>query len=73
MNANDATDSVNFVYVNHGWDSMRCATKFSADATYRTYVRMQPWQGTIYSGDVYVFEKDEIIAVYGGVKVRGPF
>lgn len=69
MNANDATDSVNFVYVNHGWDSMRCATKFSADATYRTYVRMQPWQGTIYSGDVYVFEKDEIIAVYGGVKV----
>ncbi|EEA24206.1 hypothetical protein TMatcc_007275 [Talaromyces marneffei ATCC 18224] len=71
MNANDATDSANFVYVNHGWDSMRCATKFSADATYRTYVRMQQWQGTIYSGDVYVFEKDEIIAVYGGVKFQG--
>jgi naphtho-gamma-pyrone polyketide synthase len=70
MNANDATDSVNFVYVNHGWDSMRCAKKFSADASYRTYVKMQPWQGTIYSGDVYVFEEDEIIAVYGGVKVR---
>ncbi|EED17890.1 conidial pigment polyketide synthase PksP/Alb1 [Talaromyces stipitatus ATCC 10500] len=71
MNANDATDSANFVYVNHGWDSMRCATKFSADATYRTYVRMQPWQGTIYSGDVYVFEENEIIAVYGGVKFQG--
>lgn len=69
MNANDATDSANYVYVNHGWDSMRCLKKFSAKSTYRNYVRMQPWQGTIYSGDVYVFEEDEIIAVYGGVKV----
>lgn len=71
MNANDATDSANFVYVNHGWDSMRCSKKFNANATYRTYVKMQPWQGTIYSGDVYVFEEDEIIAVYGGVKFQG--
>ncbi|KAH8702107.1 conidial pigment polyketide synthase PksP/Alb1 [Talaromyces proteolyticus] len=71
MNANDATDSANYVYVNHGWDSMRCIKKFSADSTYRNYVKMQPWQGTIYSGDVYVFEEDEIIAVYGGVKFQG--
>jgi naphtho-gamma-pyrone polyketide synthase len=69
MNANDATDSRNQVYVNHGWDSMRCAKKFSEDTTYRTYVRMQHWQNTIYAGDVYIFEGDEIIAVYGGVKV----
>jgi naphtho-gamma-pyrone polyketide synthase len=69
MNANDATDSKTHVFVNHGWDSMRCLKKFSADTTYRTYVKMQPWQGTIYAGDVYVFEGDDIIAVYGGVKV----
>jgi naphtho-gamma-pyrone polyketide synthase len=69
MNANDATDSKNNVFVNHGWDSMRCLKKFSADATYQTYVKMQPWQGTIYAGDVYVFEGDDIVAVYGGVKV----
>lgn len=70
MNANDATDSQNIVFVNHGWDSMRCLKKFSADVTYRTYVKMQPWRGTIYAGDVYVFEDEDIIAVYGGVKVR---
>ncbi|KAL1970787.1 hypothetical protein VTN77DRAFT_2621 [Rasamsonia byssochlamydoides] len=71
MNANDATDSKNHVFVNHGWDSMRCLKKFSADATYRTYVKMQPWQNNIYAGDVYVFEGDDIIAVYGGVKFQG--
>lgn len=69
MNANDAIDSRNEVYVNHGWDTMRCSKKFSVDSTYRTYVRMQHWQNTVYAGDVYIFEGDEIIAVYGGVKV----
>lgn len=69
MNANDATDSKTHVFVNHGWDSMRCSKKFSADTTYRTYVKMQLWQNNIYAGDVYVFEGDDIIAVYGGVKV----
>lgn len=72
MNANDATDSKNTVFVNHGWDTMRCLKKFSADVVYRTYVKMQPWKGTIYAGDVYVFDGEDIVAVYGGVKVRLP-
>ncbi|OJJ48520.1 hypothetical protein ASPZODRAFT_150731 [Penicilliopsis zonata CBS 506.65] len=71
MNASDATDSKNTVFVNHGWDSMRCLKKFSADVTYRTYVRMQLWQNNIYAGDVYIFDGDEIVAVYGGVKFQG--
>jgi naphtho-gamma-pyrone polyketide synthase len=70
MNASDATDSKNQVFVNHGWDSMRCLKKFSPDVTYRTYVRMQPWQNNIWAGDVYVFEGDDIVAVYGGVKFQ---
>lgn len=69
MNANDATDSKNQVFVNHGWDSMRCLKAFSADVTYRTYVRMQPWQNSIWAGDVYIFDGDDIVAVYGGIKV----
>nr|BAJ65431.1 polyketide synthase [Aspergillus aculeatus] len=70
MNASDGTDSKSQVFVNHGWDSMRCLKKFSKDATYRTYVRMQPWQNSIWAGDVYVFEGDEIIAVYGSVQFQ---
>jgi naphtho-gamma-pyrone polyketide synthase len=69
MNASDATDSKNLVYVNHGWDSMRCLKKFDPNVTYRTYVRMQPWQNSIYAGDVYLFDGDDIVAVYGGVQV----
>lgn len=69
MNASDATDSKNQVFVNHGWDSMRCLKKFDPDVTYRTYVRMQPWQNSIWAGDVYLFEGDDIVAVFGGVQV----
>lgn len=69
MNASDATDSRNEVFVNHGWDSMRCLKKFSSGITYRTYVRMQPWQNSIWAGDVYIFDGEGIVAVFGGVKV----
>ncbi|CAI7653448.1 unnamed protein product [Penicillium manginii] len=70
MNASDATDSKNQVFVNHGWDSMRCLKKFDPNVTYRTYVRMQPWKDSIWAGDVYLFEGDDIVAVYGGVKFQ---
>lgn len=70
MNASDTTDSKNQVFVNHGWDSMRCLKKFSPDVTYRTHVRMQPWRDSIWAGDVHIFEGDDVIAVFGGVKVR---
>ncbi|CAL5871299.1 uncharacterized protein PFLUO_LOCUS5549 [Penicillium psychrofluorescens] len=71
MNASDATDSKNTVFVNHGWDSMRCLKKFDPNVTYRTYVRMQPWQNSIWAGDVYLFDGDDIVALYGGVKFQG--
>lgn len=70
MNASDNTDSKNEVFVNHGWDSMRCLKKFDPSVTYRTYVRMQPWKDSIWAGDVYMFEGDDIVAVYGGVKFQ---
>lgn len=69
MNASDNTDSKNQVFVNHGWDSMRCLKKFDPSVTYRTYVRMQPWKESIWAGDVYMFDGDDIVAVFGGVKV----
>ncbi|KGO43372.1 Acyl transferase/acyl hydrolase/lysophospholipase [Penicillium expansum] len=71
MNASDNTDSKNQVFVNHGWDSMRCLKKFDPSVTYRTYVRMQPWKDSIWAGDVYMFDGDDVVAVYGGVKFQG--
>lgn len=69
MNANDGIDSKSTVFVNHGWESMRCATKFSREKIYQTYVRMQNVSGTMFAGDVYIFDKDTVVAVYHGVKV----
>lgn len=69
MNANETIDSKSTVFVNHGWESMRCATRFSRDKTYRTYVRMQNVDGTMFAGDVYIFDEDTVVAIYQGVKV----
>ncbi|ORY07765.1 hypothetical protein BCR34DRAFT_603760 [Clohesyomyces aquaticus] len=71
MNANDNTDSKTQVFVNHGWDSMRVATNLSAEKTYQTYVKMQNIGGTMHAGDVYIFDAETIVAVYGGVKFQG--
>ena len=70
MNANDGIDSKRQVFVNHGWDSMRCTTRFSREKTYRNYNRMQNIGGTMYAGDTYVFDGEDVVAIYQGVKVR---
>ena len=70
MNANDGIDPKRQVLVNHGWDSMRYATRFSRNKTYQTYVRMQDIGGTRYAGNTYIFDGDEVVALYQGVKVR---
>lgn len=69
MNANDTVDPSQ-AFTNHGWDFMRYITKFSVEKTYQTYVKMQNIGGTMYSGDVYVFEEGSIVAVFGGITVR---
>ncbi|KAL9101302.1 MAG: hypothetical protein Q9163_003414 [Psora crenata] len=73
MNGNDGADPRNTVYVNHGWESMRCATRFSREKTYQTYVRMQNIGGTMHAGDVYIFEEDNVVAIYQGIKVGSGF
>lgn len=71
MNAVDGLDSKAQVFINHGWESVRCAKKLTPAGTYRTYVKMQLVNQVdhIYSGDVYIFEGDSIIEVNRGVKV----
>ena len=71
MNANDGIDSKSTVFVNHGWESMRCPTRFSREKTYRSYVRMQNVSEAMFAGDVYIFDEDTVVAIYQGVKV-GP-
>lgn len=72
MNASDGIDSKSTVFINHGWESMRCATKFTKEKTYQTYVKMQNIGGTTFAGDVYILEQDVVVGIYEGVKVKSP-
>ena len=69
MNGNDNVQSKDQVFVNHGWDKMRCSAKFTKGKTYRSYNKMQLINGTLYGGDTYIFDEDNIVAIYEGVKV----
>lgn len=69
-NGTDLIDSDQNVFISHGWGSMKFARAFSADKTYRSYVRMQARPNNVRSGDVYIFEGDEIVGVVGGLKFQ---
>jgi naphtho-gamma-pyrone polyketide synthase len=69
MNASDSTDPSIQVFINHGWDRLRCAKTFSREKTYQTYNKMQSIGGTLYSDDTYILEEGSVIAVFEGVKV----
>ncbi|ERS95912.1 hypothetical protein HMPREF1624_07446 [Sporothrix schenckii ATCC 58251] len=69
VNATDAVDSREQVYISHGWGSLRFVETPDAAKTYRSYIRMQPVKGTtMFSGDAYVFDGDRIIGVCGDVR-----
>lgn len=69
MNGNDNVESKSQVFINHGWQAMRCSTTFAHGKTYHTYNKMQLVEGTMYAGDTYILEAGNIIAVFEGVKV----
>ena len=70
LNGNEGVDSKSRVFLNHGWDSLRFATRLCREKTYRTYVKMQPINETMWAGDVYMFEEGNVVGLWAGVKVR---
>ncbi|KAF5128428.1 Conidial pigment polyketide synthase alb1 [Metarhizium anisopliae] len=71
MNANDATNSQEQVFINHGWEKLRHAEKLTASKMYRAYCRMQLEEKTTFVGDVFVLDGDRIVAMYEGIKFVG--
>ncbi|KAK1725305.1 type I polyketide synthase [Colletotrichum acutatum] len=71
MNCHQTTPR-DYVYVNHGWKSMKLAREFQEDTTYRTYIHMRPVDGTKYAGDLYILDENStIIGVYGDITFQG--
>ncbi|KAI9875645.1 MAG: hypothetical protein M1830_008148 [Pleopsidium flavum] len=70
VNASDATNSTDSVYISHGWQSMRIGALF-ASKTYRAYVKMQDAkEAGVKQGDVYIFDGSTIVGVVGGLKFQ---
>jgi naphtho-gamma-pyrone polyketide synthase len=70
MNGNDSPHPNAEVFINHGWDSFKCISTPEFGKTYQCYNRMQLLEGTLYAGDTYIFDGDQIIGVIEQVKVR---
>ncbi|KAL4894660.1 hypothetical protein BDV59DRAFT_212018 [Aspergillus ambiguus] len=71
MNANDAVDSREQVFINHGWERMRIAEPFEQGKSYRAYNRMQLVENTTYAGDTYILDDGRIVAIFEGVTFQG--
>ena len=69
MNGNDNISSKDQVFVNHGWKAMRCGKPVENGRSYTTYNRMQLESGTMYIGDTYIIEGQELVAIFEGVRV----
>lgn len=71
MNANDTSDLTKEVFVNHGWTSLHFYKPVSMEKTYRSYVKMSgPDKEGTYTGDMIVFEEEQIVAAFKGVKAQ---
>ncbi|CAM6003988.1 unnamed protein product, partial [Sphagnum balticum] len=70
MNGNETIDAKKAVYISNGWESMHFAAQLSSHKTYTVYVKMQPSQGSIYSGDLYVLDAEEIVGVSLGIRFQ---
>ena len=72
MNVSDTMDTKNNFCVTPGWGSLRMARPLVAGTSYRSYVKMIPTaeDASIYLGDVYVLQGDEIVGVMQAMKFR---
>ncbi|KAI1156884.1 polyketide synthase [Nemania diffusa] len=71
VNATDAVDSREHVYISHGWGSIRFAERLDGSKSYQSYIRMQNVKGTkMMAGDAYIFDGDRLIGIAGDVRFQ---
>ncbi|KAK4553130.1 hypothetical protein LTR86_009857 [Recurvomyces mirabilis] len=71
MNGNDNVYAKDQVFINHGWDAMRVAKPVFSNKTYTVYNRMQLESGTTYVGDTYIYDEEELVGLFEGVRFQG--
>ena len=72
MNAKDNADLDEEVFLNHGCTSLHFYKPVSIKTAYQSYLKMHgPHKNGMYSGDMIIFEGDEVVAAFKGVKAQG--
>lgn len=69
MNCNDDADLTKHIFVNHGWRSYLAFETFDPTKSYVTHVHMKEREGSMWEGDVFVFNEDKLAARVGGIMV----
>ncbi|KAJ5714630.1 polyketide synthase [Penicillium malachiteum] len=70
MNAIGKVDPREFTYISHGIGSYQIGEEIRPDLLYKAHVRMLPETGTVFSGDVSIFQGERLIARCGEVKFQ---
>ncbi|KAF4455874.1 Type I Iterative Polyketide synthase (PKS) [Fusarium albosuccineum] len=71
MNGNDSPHPKAEVFINHGWEGFKYISRLEQGKTYHSYNRMQLVEGTLYAGDTYIFDGDEIVAIIQQIQFLG--
>lgn len=69
LHISDTIDK-SFVFISHGWESIRLVRELRAGTTYRTYARMQEVSEGFMEGDVWIFIGKTVIGVVEGIKFQ---
>ena len=70
LNGSGGRDPGKQVYISHGWESLQLLRPLSARKVYRNHVKMHPSAKQTMSGDVYVYDGDDMVALVGAVKFQ---
>jgi iron transport multicopper oxidase len=70
MNAIGKVNPREFTYISHGIGSYQISEDLRADLSYKAHVRMLPETGTVFAGDVSIFQGQRMIARCGEVKFQ---
>ncbi|KAL9119419.1 MAG: hypothetical protein Q9187_004027 [Circinaria calcarea] len=70
MNASDAVDSRNAVYISYGWGTMRIAETIDPKKPYHVHVKMQPFGKTMFAGDATIFQGQNMIGLVEDLKFQ---
>ncbi|PPJ57921.1 hypothetical protein CBER1_09856 [Cercospora berteroae] len=70
MNANEGTDLNDEIYVNHGWRCLQIFNTIDAKKSYRSHVKMVEGSDKLWTGDVAIFDGDQLVAKFAGIALQ---